>query len=548
MRVLSLLIAAAVAASTAAAWTFTLDNMRYPPYSHDGYRPMPHWRIGVFDSQSGPARFSTKDWDPSVELDVTLHKARRPFGYFFMYPINQVEGGIYADSPQAHPCMYAGQQSGVANVNNIGASLILTAQNNMGLNPDGSDQDFIRFYGRAPIVRTDLYAFTFLTCRYLWRNKQNPSEVIDYQPANESAYTREFDPGAENVTASGTVTVRNPYGHLPGQAYGFVPWYAIIFVVLFFNTLTLTIRMICVGKFAIIPHQWANVGMSALTLFVCIFFVAYVGEINEKNEDKSSVYITGYFFQRVRDAFARVFAGLFVLGYGITRQSLKGTEKAVAVAFFFIYILFGIIHILATETSGRRVLGLASIVRLDPGPMHIAVVILDLLLNATVVVFLIVVARRTLAEMEVKSTRRTLFMVTLVIIAIYSIFGFLVASAKVVSGELHDRPFEHQWKAWWLAASIMDGAFTAGVVAFTFVWFPREATTNLPNRSFTDNSQYGGGRQGVPERAPGSGFQQIGTQQVDYGDEGDSGAQEMSAVAPRPQGGAQPPRGTHYNV
>ena len=555
--VLGAAVVAALLCAPAGAWTFTLDNMYYPPYSHDGYRPMPHWRIGVFDASSAPARFSAKDWSPEVELDVTLYRSRREVGYFFMYPINQVENDIYADSPDAHPCMYEGQQSGVANRGNIGASLILTANNDMGPAPDGSLNDKIRFVGTAPLLRTDLYAFTFLTCQWLWRSKSNPSEVTYNSPPNASAYTRELDPGVDNMTANGFVTVRNPYGHLPGQAYGFVPWYAIIFTVLFFNTLVLTIRMICVGRFAIIPHQWGNIVMAALTLFVCIFFVAYVGEINETNEDKGSVYIAAYFFQRVRDALARIFAGLFVLGYGITRQSLRSVEKGVAVAFFFIYILFGIIHILATETTGRRVLGVAAIVRLDPGPMHIAVVILDLLLNGVVVTALIVFGRRTLAEIEVKSTRRTLFLTTLAIIAIYAIFGFLVASSKVISGELHDRPFEHQWKAWWLAASVMDGAFAAGLLAFTILWFPREATTNLPDRSFTDQSEYGeGGRRGVPDRAGGSGFPPMGQQQVDYGDDGDN---EMAAVgpsagnasgnpAPAPVPQQQPARGTHYNV
>jgi hypothetical protein len=493
---LSLLLACVLLAQCASAWTFRMNNEWYPPYSHDGYRPMPHWRIGVWGPDSTPAKASPKHLQPSVSIDVVLRHTKRDYAQFFMYDIERVERNIYYGKDGVHPCMDLNQSIGVAEPNRLGNStIVITA----AAEPDG----LIRFSAFKPISVTALYAFTFLTCRFVWQDLNNlTAPPLTEEPANTTGYKRILDPGENDMEIEGSVRVVNPYGDLPGQAYGYFPFYAIIFVVLMIMSLVLAVGIIVAGLQRIVAYHWAIMALSGMTSFVSIFFLAYVVEINDRNSDKSGVYIAAYFFQRVRDALARVLLGCFATGLGVERLRATKKEKGLGALYFFVYILFGVIAIFATEDNGRRVLAVASVVDLSPGPMSIAVIILDLTINLVIVVVAVVMGRKTWKRLEKGTARRRLYFATVIIIGCYVAVAFLNSAANVIAGELHDRPYEINWEIWWFQTAFADLIFVFGLLALIVIWFPRNATLNITGTSFADESDYNGIRR--ESRAPGS--------------------------------------------
>lgn len=467
------------------AYTFRFDNAKLPPYSHEGYRPMPHFRIGIFDLQSAPAKATARALLPRVEFDFTLNGT--DVGQVFVYRVETTEWITFNANTTAHPCMDNGQSSGVALEPRMQDTF---AQSGM---PDGAGR--VRAVGSYHVQTTGLYVVNVNTCRYLWRSLSTGA-VRDTPPlhGNTSDYQRFLDPGNDRTTISGRILVMNPYGHLPGQAFGFLPGYSILWVVSICCMLALCIGFFRIGPRRLLPIHWCFFTAFILNLFAFLFIIAYLGGMNERDRDVTGVYIFAYLLSRVKDLMTRWVVFLVSCGYGFKVTSLRPWYWLGAGFYSVVFMIIGLATVIDNEMNGRRVTATAAITTLDTGRTSIALIVLDALLSVFALVVYGILVYRTLAKLkrEEDEPKRMPIIGTLICVMLYALSGLIDLIATADNAMNHSSTQERNWENWWMMGAWMDGSYTILMIPMLVVWYPKRDSVFLRASTYGDDGNYNG--------------------------------------------------------
>ena len=227
-------------ASAIEAISFRYVNTPMEPYRTYGYRMYPHFRVGIFASDSPTAKFAFSRHQPYVSVDLTVEHAPRGFAEMYVYRADAVEQILLANVPDAHPCMNIDQANGVAlfpNMTISGAEEAATVRSSATRTPNT-----VRIQGSVPVHHTGLYIIALDACSFIWVPSDGRGISHETRPPTGN-YVRVLDDNRTWALArvTGQITVRNPFGYMPGQAYGLIPCYSVFFVISFILTTLLIV-------------------------------------------------------------------------------------------------------------------------------------------------------------------------------------------------------------------------------------------------------------------------------------------------------------------
>lgn len=287
-------------------------------YSHKGYRQYPHWIIGVFGPTSPPAVGSGNGGvHPTVQVSLEIINPPNDFFQFVIYDAEEIEGRVLANVPHAHPCMFRGQVAGVAQFHNM-SGLLFTEQaigRGSEVMYNGALRRSFAIAGSFVLKKTGMYVMTMNSCRYIAGTGSGNASVP--LQASDLVVT-----GWHDAVITGYFQIRNPYGYLPGELYGMLPGFAVLFA---FITLTFIIYVaMCLrivyktqrGFRALQLFHWVMCGVLFLTFLSYAVFVGYYSHYNTFDENKLSTFATAVVILKLRDALA--LCGFFLLSYGVS--------------------------------------------------------------------------------------------------------------------------------------------------------------------------------------------------------------------------------------
>lgn len=155
---------------------------------------------------------------------------------------------------------------------------------------------------------------------------------------------------AAPVTVSGMTTWMNPYGYLPGSAYGFLPFY---------YWMTVAFVAVAAAWFALNVRFFSEVVMvqnciSAVLFLSLVEMTAWHHAYNTYNVDgarHTPTFVAGTVASVTRRTVSRALVVAVSLGYGVVRPSLGEDARKIA-ALCGLYFVFGLLLELETAYNG----------------------------------------------------------------------------------------------------------------------------------------------------------------------------------------------------
>lgn len=153
------------------------------------------------------------------------------------------------------------------------------------------------------------------------------------------------------------VTFRNPHGYLPGQVYGFLPFYIVLFVA-YLGLLLWYAAMMVMHRQHLISMQWL---ILAVMILGAIEVTVWFGTFNSKNDSGvptpcsvcpvTSDYIAAVVLNVFKRAVSRVLLLVITLGYGIVSTQLPVKTMVAIGGLAAVYIGVSAMDDVAMETS-----------------------------------------------------------------------------------------------------------------------------------------------------------------------------------------------------
>lgn len=533
-RLLSALLAIALACDLAGAITFDFKNARLGNYTFSmttRTRQVPYERVGVFGADTWQVQKTGRDYESYVDVNLVVLNPPHQFFEVFVYQAEFMENNLWkAGGSDTHACSDHGQKAGAYLPFNYTDYGVIIQGIPMA---DGS----ISVVGRSTLKRTGLYIITMNACRYMYFD-WTTSTYYDDKPAGTAGIStsRVLVTGDwGGIRIFGGITVRNPYGFVPGQSYGAIPFYAIWFLATIVVLTVLLCAIFYIGYLKVVSYHWMLVVMMTFSCAAYMFIVIYFGLLNETNRNDLVLFGFAQVLLIVRGTATRLIVFFLASGIDITRRDLELRTKVIVFAGGFVYFMALIILLAISELSGD-----------DSAADHARIVSAQGMgarqgLQAAWFIFEIVIAivvgvalHKSMKETTKANDvhRHKLFQRTAVLLTIYAAFAFIwflySTFAPFGVGTLN----ESNWQSWWFQAAAWEIGYLEVIVGCVIIWFPSKESMAyiVLGSNVTDNSNYAG--VGGPPGVVGGGGGPIG--------------QHQSPAAPASQFGRG--RGDAYNV
>ncbi|CUG92442.1 membrane-associated protein, putative [Bodo saltans] len=293
-----------------AANAFTINipkGTTLPSYQTVGYRQYPYFSFGIYSRDSFLTKISGHtDLNPHVEITVDAIGGPQAFFQMYLYNADIIEGVMMPSTLHTGtPCMDIGQNRGVATFSEW-------SQYAFALNSGGvmlGDATHYPFYsvreGIYPL-NTGLYVMTMNACRY-----------VNNTAGNRYLKTDDWS----QTLVQGSIVVRNPFGYLPGQLYGFMPAYSALLIAAVGLFIVYGIFIIRVRTTALRYH-WAMLGVAALNVLAYLLLMSYYTTLNTENNDRLGLLVCGTIFVVFRNTLGVVVMYLVAFGYKVIVHSI----------------------------------------------------------------------------------------------------------------------------------------------------------------------------------------------------------------------------------
>lgn len=470
-----LVVLALMCQHTANAIKFSLSNSELHHYRTNGYRPYPHYRVGIYSRVSAAARFAGRDRDAYIDVDVRVHNAPHGFVQLYAYRAEAIEwGDALGNRSGAHPCMDVGQEGGAGITADMREdAFVVNAVYPAGTAATDRAATAMVMRGRISMRRTGLYIISLNACRYVYVDEHGT--VHTTRPIGLNV-TRRLDLTRwHEVRLDGTIDAMNPYGGMPGQGYGYIPCYALFFVLCLVAAGVAGTMAWRVGHRRVMLCQWCVIALCVVSAIAYFFVLMYVGvAVNEHDDDGVGMYAFAEVLLEGREVFAYLVAFFIALGYGITRSFKASTRYfAGAVTVAAAHAVLRLARISVAARTGARSVDHATVARADTPVAQGALEIMVAALTALTILIIAIALRFTYANIATSDTKRLwLYRKVGAVFALHILASFIWWCFTTFAHRGAGTMEEARWQLWWLHTTLFDGFFVAALLALVVVLRP----------------------------------------------------------------------------
>lgn len=456
-----------VVACIAAVESFTIEipeGTTLPKYRLIGYRQQPYFSFGIYSKDSFLAKVSGHtDRHPHVEIFIDAKGGPSQYFQVFLYNADIVEGTIMPSTLRATtPCMDVGQERGVAFFSNMTPHAFAL---NSGGEMIGPVDQYPMYSVREGIfpMDTGLYVVTMNACRYT--TNAAGDRVLKVNDWSE-------------VTLRGSIVVRNPFGYLPGQLYGFIPAYSALLVLAVVVLALFGGFAFRVGKAALLLHQWGMLAVAALNVLSYTFLLSYYSTLNEQNVDRLGVLVCGTVLVAFRNTLGALLIYLICYGYKVVVHNIRPAKVALVALTVVSRLSLNLTEagMLFSATEGSYGMwGTGSMQEANLGWKLVRTfgIVVDVFIGIITAGTLFC----TLQHLRSAALKRRLMLYqrTAAVLGFGIVIGASVALAvfNAADGPLGQYS-ESQWKVFWLPPVLFEVAYFFIVSAVLLVWLPRK--------------------------------------------------------------------------
>lgn len=487
---------------------------------YDPSRPsqFPEWRVGVFSEAAAEAKFAPgAHRAPYVDVDVTVASPPHYYVELFIYRFEAVQ-----PYPDWRPCNPVGQTFGAQLpplVDRDNARRIVGVVTSRASSTPSADNTStsatpaataVRVAGRVNLTLTGLYVLHLNACRFAGSSTQ-----LDVN-------------GWHAAIMTGVITVRNPYGGIPGQGYGYLPSILLCFVLQLVAVAVTWIVFYCSNPSGsrtsfrrrnIVGYHLGTTAMFVVAAVAYLALTIYFGHLNSVAERNSiGLYRFALATTSLRNTVIRVLAFLFAVGHNIVAQRQPYVAGLVAVA--AVHACLGLITLWADSVAGVTSPAHAQILDGNPEPAIVinAMYVITAVIETGVVVAIAMALRRTFrlireqgsataaaaaanntvsptaASQHFETRRRrlaTLYRRFAVMFGVYVVLSGLWWLGVVAGIFSFSRLEPASWKLWWVNDMGFELLTAAAMVAFGFCVLPfRENLRALSPGTVMDLSEF----------------------------------------------------------
>lgn len=271
-----------------------------PSYQHRGFRLEPSNRVGMFASASAIPALNTHKPHVRVELDISCPQgllcANKTF-QFVLYQLKMEDRMRHlarVHEIPASPCMSLGQDTGLALPQGRHFTH-LWAQRTLRFDP-GNYSEYIK-NKEIPVSRSIDWTFPVNeTALYI-------ASINACSRGDDGTLFRDWD---VFFTLEGSVTFMNPWGQIPGQAMGYMPFYFALFVV---STATLPVYGgLCVyHRHNTIKYHHILVALVATTVMESLLHAMFFHDYNTDGNAHGVLFYFAEMMSTARRVLSRVY-------------------------------------------------------------------------------------------------------------------------------------------------------------------------------------------------------------------------------------------------
>eukprot|EP00189_Rhodosorus_marinus_P009969 CAMPEP_0184746202 /NCGR_PEP_ID=MMETSP0315-20130426/8737_1 /TAXON_ID=101924 /ORGANISM="Rhodosorus marinus, Strain UTEX LB 2760" /LENGTH=419 /DNA_ID=CAMNT_0027218631 /DNA_START=337 /DNA_END=1596 /DNA_ORIENTATION=+ len=297
------------------------------------------------------------------------------------------------------------------------------------------------------------------------------------------------DKNLGDVSATGNVAFRNPYGYLPGQLYGSIPFYRVLSVSYALVTLLWLLVFFIFRRVSLPIHRYVSIAL-ILGLAESIINAWNYTELNVTGRPVCCPIFPGIVASATLSVLktvpSKVLVLLICMGWTIVYASLDRIKRKWVVIYAFTTFVLSFVHQLSVLTSHHETMSLKVIISL---PMYG----LDLIYIAWVFLEL----RKTRNYLKDRgATEKNILYRRFKNALLGFVFGTLVWGVFAVVHSLlstsADRWRFVNWKLYWMVGGIPPGGVMWDLMYFLlllviiFIFFPGEKTSNYVYRPEDD--------------------------------------------------------------
>lgn len=464
-----------VALGSAMGLQITLPRQILQPYQPNEYRQLPYQLVGIHARDSMVARLSGHS-DTHPRIDIFIDAVGGPNREFqvFLYEAEFIEQYIIPSTRAvaASPCMDAGQSHGVAFFDNM---TDYAWRLNAGALMVGPSTDYALFSVRDRIypLHTGLYIVTMNACRY-------KNLTVKDSVTGAVRIERQLDvSGWESMNVNGKITVKNPYGYLPGQAYGYLPSYAVLLFVAVGVCFVYSVFCFRVGTSRLLSYQWVMLGLTIISVVAYLLVLSYYSALNDRDEDKYPLFVTGKVLIIIRNTVGVFALLLMCYGVGVAVRAARPLSMGLMIVGVVLRLVLNLVEFglfeSATNLSGTTGMwGISSAQRSNLGwrTARVFGMVVDGLFGALAAYFLFYTINhlgRVGWKRRLALYRRTAatLLVGLVVACLWALIVY-----KISDGPLGTFG-EANWAYMWLPDMLYELMYFVTFSSLCMVWLPR---------------------------------------------------------------------------
>lgn len=266
------------------------------------------------------------------------------------------------------------------------------------------------------------------------------------------------------------VSFRNPYGYLPGQVYGYLPFYSSLLVG---YSLLALFFLFCLVKHRqyILSLQWLILGV---ILMGTLEMAVWTGTYSSKNESgiptpcnvcpTTSDYMTAVVLNVAKRAISRVLLLAVTLGFGVVHPSLDKRTTFALMVMGAAYFGFGVLDDVSRETAYDAT---------GPSAWELPILVLDLLFVLGIYGGL----NKTRRDLSTSGQAAKLQMYTRLLgVLLANVAAWFAITLVLVAIRLKAIPVP--WQSLFFLVNFWDALYLCVLLAVAWIWLPGPSAFN----------------------------------------------------------------------
>lgn len=269
-----------------------------------------------------------------------------------------------------------------------------------------------------------------------------------------------------SVVVRGQTVWMNPFGYLPGELYGMMPFFGVL-ACLYFVLLVVWLVLCLVNRRELMWLQlWISVVIGLGALETAIKFGDFLGW-NAEGMRNTGLLASGLVFGVTKRALSRVLVLMVSLGYGVVKPSLGNAWARIALLGAAYFMLTMVYDMLTNLPASNKLVGEPAF--LDSMTM---LVLMSSLVDVIFYMWILQALVQTIQYLDMRKQTVKLqlfrrFRVVLVISVIFSVAWAIYTMVASVEGY-----FAKHWKSQWNVNAVWEVLYLLILAAIAFLWMP----------------------------------------------------------------------------